>query len=129
MISWINGKLSNEREKIVRLGQTNRLVRLILTLGWLHEACHILAAKLVGLKVYSVSQIEIYVDDTGSPGQMLVVLLAPAFVGIVGLALGIVGLAFTQSDSLSVLVVSMSISWLMACWLDLFDAWKILQKK
>ena len=59
----------------------------------------------------------------------MVVLLAPVFVGIVGLALGIVGLVFTQSDSLSVLVVSTSISWLMACWFDMYDTWNVLKKK
>lgn len=132
MTARITLMFERDRKAILKLSQTHPLVRLLLRLGWLHEACHYLAARLVGLKVNRVNQAEMYVE-AGAVGQLLATLLAPAAVGMLVLALGLSGLVSgppTQANySIFGLVVSLSMSWLMGCWLDLRDAGGILKRK
>lgn len=127
MIAWIIRSFEPDRETIVRLSRQNRLVRLLLQLGWIHEACHYLAAKLVGLKVTHISNLQIDVDD-GTVAQELVTMLAPTAVGMMALGIGLYGFVITKADVLFVLVLSLSLSWLIACEQDIKDALNIRKK-
>jgi len=113
--------LEPDRETINRWSRQNRLVRLLLQLGWIHEACHYVAARLVGLKVTHISNLQIDIED-GTVAQELVTILAPTAVGMTALGLGLYGIVFSKADVLFGLVLSLSLSWLITCEQDIKDA-------
>jgi len=115
----------------MKLSETNFLLRSILQVGWLHEGCHYIAACLVDLDVVSIGPIETNVE-TGAPWQMLIISLAPAWVGLVGtVGMIVLGLRAPTDPQRTIfgLFSSLGVSWLLACRYDLQDAWNILKQK
>ncbi|HTY21779.1 MAG TPA: hypothetical protein VMC85_01515 [Desulfomonilaceae bacterium] len=130
MIGRINQMYESDRRKLLKVSETNVLVRSFLKLAWLHEACHVTAARLLGLEVYRFEQMMTTVED-GSNWKILIVVLAPAIIGVTGIVVCVVGhLLLSHSfaqDIIFDLPAVLGLSWLLACWFDFQDAWNILK--
>lgn len=90
---------------------------------FLHEACHYLAARAMGLNA-ELHWHYVGVRGLRNDAQRIVFKLAPALVGIVGTLIALSALLLVPNYLLGVtLLVGCSLAWQAACFVDFYDVW------
>ena len=113
-----------------KLARKNQIVWLLLQLGWLHEGCHYLAARLIGVKVYRVTNTMVKVK-TGSFWQMMLVGLAPAIPGLLVFIptfyIYVTGEMSVGREIFYYLIINLSGMWVAACLADFAQVGELIR--
>ncbi len=113
------------------LGQYPLLALAIFWMALPHEVLHYIAARVLGIEAY-VGPGCIWLYRVKLRWKNLVITLAPAFVGLVGLVGLIVGyfcfrVWMTRWHVSWLLAMATALSWIASCGLDLADAWRVIR--
>ncbi|MBN2386374.1 MAG: hypothetical protein JXB85_05090 [Anaerolineales bacterium] len=131
MLSSLGRFFEKDVQRTSRFFEAHPRLCFLLKLGYLHEIFHYLAARLVGIKVLDFTCQHVIVDESCPNWKLQVIGLAPAAVGVVGIAAALV-LAFCSGprwvNTVGDLLVGLAGGWLVACWYDLRSAWALLKE-
>ena len=105
---------------------TRVIYRTIQNIGYLHEFWHYLPARLFGAKT------ELHPDGLVFEGEMtgvqyLVIILTPAWIGILGLAFTVSAWPLLGGHLSPYAHLIFWCGWLLSCWNDLQDARRFLK--